>query len=1105
MIKYWIKSSGIYLLIAFSCQSAPESDTDRPSLFAKLDSVQTGIDFINRVQDGKDFNILKYRNFYNGGGVAIGDINGDGLSDIYFTANMGANKLYLNRGDWQFEDITQSAGVAGSRAWSTGVTMADVNGDGYLDIYVCNSGDVQGDDKENELFINQGDLTFKEAAATYGLNDPGSSTHASFFDYDADGDLDCYVLNNSFKDPSRIELYRVERTTRDAAGGDKLFRNDEGVFVDVSEQAGIYGSEIGFGLGVSVGDLNSDMRPDIYISNDFWERDYLYLNQGDGTFSEELMDRMTVISISSMGADLADINNDGTMEVFSTDMLPGDNYRLKAATMFDEFYVEGLKAKSSYHYQILQNCLQVNNGQAQFQELGFLSGIAASDWSWGALALDLQNDGWKDYFVCNGIYHDIMDRDFGNFISDQESIKKVMQEKGEFDFRDFLPYLPSVPLPNYAFVNQGNLTFKNQAVELGLAEPGFSNGAAYGDLDNDGDLDLVVNNVNMSSFVYRNLTDSLTDNHYLKITLEGKAPNHWGIGAEVRIFYQEKMQAAQQYQSRGFQSAVEPKITFGLGATQKIDSLVVIWPDLTYAWQTEIPADQVITLRQVDAGNPYKLPVTPSPPAFEEVTGTVLLGNYQHKENSYNDFDHERLLPHVVSTEGPEIVTGDINGDGLEDFILLGSRDDYDKFFIQQKGGNYQEMPQPEVRVDSALESTAGLLFDADGDQDQDLLLGAGGNEYRWGAAGLKMRYYENDGSGIFVKSEANTPPASGDISTIKAADIDGDHDLDLFIGSRIVPGNYGLIPRSYLLRNDEGAWTDITPEPLAGIGMVTDAAWSNLEGDTLPDLVVVGEWMPVTIFVNSGGQLSTNFSIPFSSGWWNVIEPADLDNDGDTDFILGNWGLNSKFVASPQKPLSMFVKDFDNNGKSEFIINWYPPLDSGSYPFASKMDITAQLPQLKKQAVKYSDYAGMTYEDLFNEGQRQGALEYQVHTLSSSILWNRGVQDFHLTALPREGQVSPVFGALAQDLDQDGLQDLLLMGNFYGLKPEVGRQNSSRGVVLKGDSNGSFLPGKALSLGINITGEVRDVKVLPGKDLRVLISRNNAPAVLLQRQPAVP
>ncbi|MEL6590447.1 MAG: VCBS repeat-containing protein, partial [Bacteroidota bacterium] len=821
------------------------------SLFVRLDSSRTGIHFRNQVEETADFNVLTYRNFYNGGGVAIGDVNNDGLSDIYFTANTGPNQLYLNRADWAFDEVGQIAKVAGNKSWSTGVSMVDINADGLLDIYVCNSGDIAGGNKANELFVNlgvdslRGTPIFAERAEEYGLADQGFSTHASFFDYDRDGDLDCYLLNNSFKDPSRIDLYRKTREERDALGGDKLFRNDGDRFVDVSEEAGIYGSQIGFGLGVSVSDLNGDHWPDIYISNDFWERDYLYLNNQDGTFSEELTARIPHTSVSSMGADLADINNDGHPEVFSTDMLAADNYRLKAMTMFDPYHLEDLKYRSNYHYQILQNCLQLNNGRGEFQEIGFMANTAATDWSWGALVFDFDNDGWKDIYVANGIYHDIMYLDFTTFISDKLKVKEIVTAQGKFDFRDFLPYLPSNALANYAFVNQRNLQFEDHADSLGLSERSFSNGAAYGDLDNDGDYDLIVNNVNSPAFVYQNQSNS----HYLRLNLVGSEENPKGVGAKVKIQSAGKQQSLQHFPARGFQSSMEPGLLFGLGESEKIDQLEIIWPDGKIQQLTSIKTKQTVTLKHSEASEPAERSAAGENPLFQPTD--LFATQAQHRENSFNDFDHERLLPHMLSTEGPRLLKADVNSDGLEDVLLLGGKNQADQLYLQNKLGKLVAMQTADFQSDSSFESTCGLFFDRDGDGDKDLLLGAGGNEIGRGIEAFLLRYYENDGQGQFTHRAELTPPAGGQVSVITAADIDGDGDQDVFIGGRSVPGNYGLPPTSYLFRNDGVGWTNITPPKMAGIGMVTDATFAEVNGDQKPDLVLVGEWMPITIFAN--------------------------------------------------------------------------------------------------------------------------------------------------------------------------------------------------------------------------------------------------------------
>lgn len=1082
--------------------SAGQGESEKPNhtFFQLLSADATGVDFTNEVADRNDFNILTYRNFYNGGGVAIGDINRDGLSDLYFTANLTGNKLYLNKGNFKFEDITEKAGVAGTKAWSTGVTMADVNADGWLDIYVSNSGDVVGDNKENELFINNGDGTFTEKAAAYGLNNRGYSTQAAFFDYDLDGDLDCYLLNNSFKDPGKIELFRSMRDKPDDLGGDKLYRNDglppsEGGtgrgFVDVSRQAGIYSSQIGFGLGTAIGDINHDLYPDIYVSNDFWERDYLYINQGDGTFSEELIERIDFCSISSMGGDIADINNDGHPEIISTDMLAGDNYRLKAMSAFDPYHLENMKYRANYHYQIGQNCLHLNDGKGDFQEIGMLSGVAATDWSWGALIFDFENDGRKDLFVSNGLQKDLMYMDFRDFLAANDIYRKIALRE-EVDVPSLIAQMPSNPIENYAFANVGNLQFINQADKLGLSQPSFSNGAAYGDLDNDGDMDLVINNVNAPAFIYNNRAEQV-ENHYLKIVFKGAAGNPFGIGAQVKITTAAGIQTLQNFNTRGFESSVEPHLIFGLGKAEVVDRLEVVWPDKQQQVLANIPADQTLTLDRGAANTTAEDPPVPLDPLLVEVSKRLIQGNSKHKENRYNDFDHENLLLRMLSTEGPRMIKGDVNNDQLEDFVVLGAKGDEDKLFIQTEKGVFQKQPSnPLSRATKDFESSCGAFLDFDKDGDLDLMLASGGNEYQQGNQFFILRYYENDGAGNFSVDNSRIPPIIGNFSCMEAEDFDQDGDQDLFLGGRCVPGNYGLPPRSFLLINEQGNWVDATPEGVAGLGMVTDANWADIDGDQDLDLVVIGDWMGVHIFKNEEGVLVESDPLRNSNGWWTRIEAADLDQDGDMDFVLGNWGLNSKFSASSERPLTMFVNDFDQNNKSEFIINWYPPLDDRAYPFATKMDLTQQLPGLRKQILKYEDYARQTYQTLFSPEVHQSSIRYETNYLQSAILWNHGGQ-FTLAALPLEAQVAPVFAIVIEDFDEDGALDIWLGGNFYALKPQVGRQDASRGVLLSGMGNRQFRSVPSIESGVYVEGEVRDATILRvGDDKIMMVSRNN-------------
>ncbi len=1099
-----MKRKIIYLILIvtiFSCNKNENSESKAvPNLFVfdLLESKKTGINFINNVQNQEDFNVLTYRNYYNGGGVAIGDINNDGLKDIYFTANLTENKLYLNKGNLNFEDITKAAGIGGKKSWATGVTMADVNADGLLDIYVCYSGELKGSNKENELFINLGGKNpkFKESAKEYGLNDNGLSTHASFFDYDLDGDLDCFVLNNSYKDPERIAIYKRDRFEYGAEGGDRLYRNDSSnpisnggkfmpKFTDVTKESGIFSSNIDFGLGISVGDVNNDLWPDIYISNDFWERDYLYINNKNGTFSEQLTDKMSYTSVSSMGSDIADINNDGNLDIFTTDMLPPDNYRLKVATKFDDYYFEDIKFKNNYFHQFVQNCLQVNRGDGNFQETAFYSGVSATDWSWGALIFDMNLDGKKDIFVSNGVYHDITDADFVDFIADKNKVKEIVEQKGKFDFRDFEKYLPNNKRKNYAFINDQNLLFKNAAGNLGLDQPSYSNGSAYGDLDNDGDFDLVVNNINMEAFVYKNNAIENKQN-FIKIKFEGQPQNKFGIGALVTIFSKSGIQTAQVMASRGFQSSVDSDIIFGLDKNNiKIDSLIINWPDKKSETIKNITINKTYVLKYINSKS-YVQPSRTDQAIFSENTSTIFSQNIKHSENIYSDFDSDRLQPHMLSNEGPKIIIGDVNNDKKEDFLLLGASGSASQLFIN-KSNQFIKSNQISFENDKAAEGISGVFFDADKDGDQDLLIGTGGNEYKNGIESFNSLFYLNDGKGNFKREIIKAPIAKGLISCIKPFDFDKDGDLDIFMGGRAIPGVYGLSPRSFMFENDgSGNFTDITNENTGPIGMVTDAIWQDVNNDTWADLIVVGEWMPITVFLNNTGELMAANPLANSQGWWTTIKAADLDKDGDNDFIVGNWGENMKLKASVEKPLSLYLADFDGDKRPNGIIEWYTPEDKIPYPFASKADLTAQMPYLKKQNLKYADYAKKQVNDLFPDLEK--AQKKQVTNFQTSVIWNTG-KNFELKPFFYEAQMSPVFAIEIADLDQDNILDIYLGGNFYKLKPEIGRHDGFDGGYFKGLGKGKYAYISSIKSGILTKGEIRDARKIDGN---LIIAVNN-------------
>lgn len=1100
----------LFSLFFFTCEEKKQENfsADAAPVFTTLYAKDSGIEFRNDLKETLYMNGLFYEYYYNGGGLAIGDFNGDDLPDLYFISNLQSNKMYLNLGNLQFMDITDQAGVSGKSVFSTGVTTVDINADGLLDIYISSSGRIRDPEKRrNELYVNQGVgkngvPMFKEQSAQYNLDIEAFSTQAGFFDYDKDGDLDMFLINHD------VEIYGDDKleeylNTVSKLSGERLYRNDKGKYIDITNQAGIVNNRLGFGLGLGFGDMNNDGWPDIYVSHDFSGEDHFYINNQDGTFSENIAESMRHISNFSMGNDIADYNNDGWLDVMTVDMVSEDNYGIKTS-------MSGMNPNKFFkhvdlglHYQYMFNTLQINNGTQgngsvpYFSEVAHLSGVSNTDWSWAPLFFDMDNDGQKDLFIANGIKRDFRNNDFVNYHKQvrAELLKTKHMDKEKY-INHMMSKMPTRFKNNYFFLNKGDLSFNKMNAKWGLdSAMTCSNGASYADLDNDGDVDIVVNNMDDFAYIYENRTMESGSPGFLKIKLKGIGGNTFGIGTRVTIKHDDDVQMQEQFLTRGFQSSVSEVLHFGMGKASSIDELEVVWPDGTVQLLTNVKANQTIIIDQNNAEiEPHE--VHRGKPLFTDFSKKAIL--HKHVENEYNDFDRESLLPHKMSQHGPALAVDDVNKDGLDDLFVGGALGYPATLYLQIAEGRFE--PQQVFQKDKQFEDVDAVFFDADNDGDQDLYVVSGGNEKVEGSHHYQDRLYENINGGFQVKPDA-LPMMYTSGACVKACDFDADGDLDLFVGGRQVPGKYPFAAHSYLLQNNglnEISFTDVTADlapVLENIGMVTDAVWADVNRDSFSDLVIVGEWMPIKVLLNESGKFidrTVEYGLAQSTGWWFSVASADFDNDGDMDIMVGNLGLNYKYKASSTEPFEIYAKDFDGNQSLDIVLGYYN--EGKLFPLRGRECTSNQMPFVKQKFASYDAFGKATLKEVYGDENIHNALHYKANTFATSYLENVNGQEFQIKPLHPMAQFSSVNSILIEDIDGDTNPDVILAGNMYGAEVETPRNDASYGLYLQADGKGGFIPFAPDKSGLLVEGDVKRASFigLPNGQRGVIFGTNN-------------